>query len=62
MFKVVWCYIISIVICADIFNGAFYLFVNVVVWEIIVNESLFKVFKFKVEDCFGGWYEFGTIL
>ena len=40
---------------------AFYLFVNNVIWEVIVNEGSVNIFKFWVEDCFGGGYEFGMI-
>ena len=61
MFNFVWCNIISIAIRINISNGGFYMFVNSVVWEDIVNESLFNVFKFSTEDCFGGKWEFGTI-
>ena len=38
----VWCGIISIAIRVDIFNGMFYLFVNNVVWEVMINEGLFS--------------------
>ena len=59
VFTVICCSITFIVILVDIFNCAFYLFVNNVIWEVIVNESLFNVFKFGVQDYFGGGYKFG---
>ena len=30
------------------------MFINNVAKDVIVNESLLNVFKFRLEDCFGG--------
>ena len=64
MFKVVCCSIIIIIIAirVDVFNGTFYLFINIVIWEVIVNKVLFKVFMFRVKDNFRGGYEFGIYI
>ena len=42
------------ILLANIFNCTFNLFINNIVRECIIDESLFYVFYFFIKYCFGG--------
>ena len=42
------------ILLVNIFNHTFNLFINNIVWEHLIDESVFHVFYFFIKYCFGG--------